>query len=169
MTALVRSLLPPLVELWLRSQVDSRKISIELQGSDGQIWRGHIPAAAIAGEAIVYQGLHFDRIRLQARDIRLNTAGVLKGEALRLLAPLPVELEAQLSPAGFQQSWRSPLVQQGLMDLWGHGGEPPTTDAEIAAALTRLLTALPEVQHLETLTVVDGACHCRGRLTIAAT
>ncbi len=170
MTAVVRSLLPPLVELWLRSQVEaSQNIRIELQGSDGQIWRGHIPYAAIAGEEIVYQGLHLAHVRLQARDIRLNTAAALKGEALRLLAPLQVEVEVQLSPTGFQQSWRSPLVQQGLRDWLGQAGDPPTTDADIAAALTQLLTALPELQRLDTLTVSEGACHGRGLLAIAAT
>jgi len=170
MTAVVRSLLPPLVELWLRSQVEaSQKIRIELQGSDGQIWRGHIPYAAIAGEEIVYQGLHFAHVQLQAHNIRLNTAEALKGKVLRLLSPLAVELEVKLSATGFHQSWRSPLVQQGLVDLLGQASDPPTTDADIAAALTRLLEAVPEVQRLDTLTVVEGACHCRGLLAIAAT
>ncbi|MGQ9865764.1 MAG: LmeA family phospholipid-binding protein [Pseudanabaenaceae cyanobacterium] len=170
MTAVVRSLLPPLVELWLRSQVEaSQTIRIELQGSDGQIWRGHIPYAAIAGKEIVYQGLHFAHVRLQAHNIRVNTAAALKGTAFRLLAPLLVELEVKLSPTGFQQSWRSPLVQQGLKDLLGTAGEPPTTDTDIAAALTQLLEAVPEVQRVDTVTVENGACHCRGLLAIAAT
>ncbi|NJK60583.1 MAG: DUF2993 domain-containing protein [Oscillatoriales cyanobacterium SM2_1_8] len=170
MTAVVRSLLPPLVELWLRSQLEqSRRLRIELQGSDGQIWRGHIPQAAIAGEEIVYQGLHFAKVRLQAHDLRLNTAGALRGEAMRLLAPLQVELEVHLSPTGFQQSWRSPLVQQGLVDLLGEAAEPPTTDADIANALAKLLAALPEVHRIDALTVVDGSCHCRGTMAIAAT
>ncbi len=164
MTAIIRSALTPILELWLRSQVRSAgELHVRLSGRDGELVRGIVPEVSVAGREVVYQDLSLTQVHLAAGNIHLNVPQLLRGEALTLLAPLQVDLELHLNAADTRQCLRSHLVCEAL------GGEPAiVTDADIEAALQRLLAALGTQFVLHELRVEAGACTCNGTFRVAA-
>ncbi|MFN5856682.1 MAG: DUF2993 domain-containing protein [Pseudanabaenaceae cyanobacterium] len=157
----------PIVKLWLRSQVEAiATLEITVAGKSRQILSGDIPEATVSGTGIVYQNLHITSIDLRAAAIHLNVGQMLKGEALKLLDPIQVMMDATLSPLDLQQCLQSPILLDAIKL-----SEPPTvkTDGEIRQLLETLLAKLGEEFILEELTIADGGCRCRGAFQIAAT
>lgn len=85
MSAIIRSVLSPVLKFWLRSQVEMvQDLEISIDGADGQILKGNIPQAQVSGQGIIYQGLYLTKLNLVATDIHLNIPQILKGQTLKL-------------------------------------------------------------------------------------
>ncbi len=115
---IISKVLSPAVRLWLRSQVQQvAHLDVQISGSDRQILTGYIPHVAISAQNAVYQGLCLTNIQLQGRNIRTNLGGVLRGQPLRLLEPVPVFGEAILAQSDLNASLKSPLLAEALTTL----------------------------------------------------
>jgi len=115
MSAVIRSVLSPLIKIWLRSQVESiHTLEIEIAGRDGQILKGLSPSAKVMATGVVYQGLHLSDLCLTASEIHLNTPQVLRGEALKLLQPIQVNLELNLTPSDLKHCLDASLLTEAL-------------------------------------------------------
>ena len=101
--SVVSSVLIPIIKLWLRSQVEHiENLEIEIAGKSRQILSGDIPKATVTGVNVKYQGLAVTHIDLYAEAIHLNIGQILRGETLRLLDPICVTMDVDLSPADLQ-------------------------------------------------------------------
>ncbi|WP_210404556.1 DUF2993 domain-containing protein [Chroococcidiopsis sp. TS-821] len=115
---IISKVLSPAVRLWLRSQVQQvAHLDVQISGSDRQILTGYIPHVAISAQNAVYQGLYLTNLQLQGKDIRTNLGGVLRGQPLRLLEPVPVFGEAILAQSDLNASLKSPLLAEALTTL----------------------------------------------------
>jgi len=165
--SVVSSVLIPIIKLWLRSQVEHiDTLEIEIAGKSRQILSGDIPKANVIGAGAKYQGLAVTNIDLCAEAIHLNIAQILKGEALRLLDPIRVTMDVELSPEDLQSCLKSPIFLDAIA-----ADTPPsaTTDTEIRALLENLLHKLGDEFTLHELAITDGGAKCRGEFAIAAT
>lgn len=93
-------------------------LHVEIGGGDRQIISGHIPQVSLAARHAVYQGLHLSRIQVTGENIRINLGHVLRGQALRLLEPIPVVAELFLEEADLKASLSSPLFSNALTELF---------------------------------------------------
>jgi len=108
--SVVSSVLIPIIKLWLRSQVEHiDTLEIEIAGKSRQILSGDIPKANVIGAGARYQGLAVTNIDLCAEAIHLNITQILKGDALRLLDPIRVTIDVELSPEDLQSCLKSPI------------------------------------------------------------
>lgn len=115
---LIARFLPAAIRLWLHSQLDHLEgLEFGIDGQDRQLLSGNLPQVTLAANRAAYQGLRVSHARLIARDICLNLGQVLRGKALRLLQPFPVEGQVWLSREDLQASLGAPLLLQGLGDL----------------------------------------------------
>jgi LmeA-like phospholipid-binding len=166
MTALTRSILTPILQLWLRSQLESaQELQVKISGSDRQLWQGIIPLAEVKGKGIMYQGLHLTQISLTASEIELNIRQVLKGESLKLLEAIAVSLDLNLSATDLHYCLAAPLVQAELTQTL----DPEASDREIHDFLVTQLQRLGDQFRLKELTVDRGDCACKGEFWINAT
>ncbi|AFY72657.1 Protein of unknown function (DUF2993) [Synechococcus sp. PCC 7502] len=166
MSAVIRSVLSPLIKLWLRSQVEAvHSLDIEIGGKDGEILKGFIPSAKVAATGVVYQGLHLSNLSLTSSQIHLNTPQVLRREALKLLEPIQVNLELQLTPNDLQHCLEASLFTEAV----GRNFIAITEDADILASLTEILKKLGDEFKLNDLSIVNGSCYCQGIFTVRAT
>jgi hypothetical protein len=109
---LIRRGLEPALKLWLRSQVKSvTTLQVHLEGGDRQILSGYLPHVTLEADHAVYQGLHFSHLKMNGHNLRINIGQVLKGKALQLLEPLPVEVDVWLSLTDVQASLNAALLQ----------------------------------------------------------
>ena len=114
---LIPRVLAPALKLWLRSQLeDITDLQLQIDCGDRQFLSGYIPQVRLAAEKAIYQGVHLSSINLRGQDIRVNVGQVLKGQPLRLLNPIPIDLAATLQQTDFQQSLASVLLQTALID-----------------------------------------------------
>ncbi|ELS31366.1 MULTISPECIES: DUF2993 domain-containing protein [Pseudanabaena] len=165
--SVVSSVLIPIIKLWLRSQVEHiESIEIAIAGKSRQILSGDIPKANVIGVGAKYQGLAVTNIDLCAEAIHLNIAQILKGETLRLLDPIRVTMDVELSAADLQSCLRSPLFLEAIAT-----DAPPvvTSDDQIRSLLETLLHKLGDEFTLHDLAIVEGRAKCRGEFAIAAT
>ncbi len=166
MSAIIRSVLSPVLKLWLRSQVEMvQDLEISIDGADGQILKGNIPQAQVSGQGIIYQGLYLTKLNLVATDIHLNIPQILKGQTLKLLDPLAVKMVVSIDASDFQLCLKSPLVLEAL----GSELPPFSSDREIRFLLGMLLKLLGDQFILDELKVTDGNCYCLGVFKIAPT
>ncbi len=115
---LISNILSPAVRLWLRSQVEGvEQLKFKITGHDRQILRGYIPLITLESYQAIYQGLHLGEIRAQANNIRINLGQVVRGKPIKLLEPIWLTGEVQLSQENLQASLGSALLQSGLKDL----------------------------------------------------
>lgn len=121
-THLIRRLLNPAIRFWLRSQVEaSQKIQFEIESSDRQLLSGEINTISVAGEGIIYQGLHLSAVQLVATGIQFNLGQILRGKPFRLLHPLNAEGTLFLLETDLNASIASPVlgnVLGELLDQW---------------------------------------------------
>lgn len=151
---MIPKVLSPAVRLWLRSQVEAiTKLEFQISGSDRQILRGHIPKVTVAGEQVVYQGLHLSQVDLAARQIQINLGQVLRGKPLRLLKSVPVQGTVRLTQADLDRSCMASLFQQALTDVWRM--VLATVDWQQVPTLLPLRTQLLELHHPQVRLNVD--------------
>jgi type II secretory pathway component PulM len=109
------TLLNPLVAAWIKSAVgEVDNLRVQIAGSDQQILQGLIPQAQVSGDNLSYQGFQVSRIALDGQNIQLNVGQALQGQALRLIAPVPVEVKMFLSQADLNQTLQADLVREQL-------------------------------------------------------
>jgi hypothetical protein len=163
------SALIPLLKLWLRSQVEQiASLDIHIGGSLRQLWQGHIPDATVSATGVIYQGLHLTALELRATSIHLNVGQILKGQPLRLLEPIIVSLEANLSPEDFGHCWQSPLFHSALPPELHALAVAAADDASRLVVLQKFCDHLGPDFALTHLDLASGALACRGTFTIQA-
>ncbi|USR91539.1 DUF2993 domain-containing protein [Phormidium yuhuli AB48] len=149
------SLLSAAVRLWLRSQVEAAEtLKIEFSGKNRQLLRGEIPSLDVEAAGVIYQGLHLGQVWLQAGAVRLNLKQLLKGEPLRLLQPVPVQLRLTLHERDLTASLNSPLLQQASHEVF-QGILPNEIDwsqvkIQLQGDRLHLITPSPQGIHLST-------------------
>lgn len=149
------SLLSAAVRLWLRSQVEqAQTLNIEFSGKNRQLLRGEIPTIDVEAAGVIYQGLHLGQVFLQAGAVRLNLKQLLKGEPLRLLQPVPVQLRLTLHERDLTASLASPLLQDAIHEVF-QGILPDEmdwsgVDIQLRGDRLHLLTPSPQATHLST-------------------
>ncbi|MBE9156311.1 DUF2993 domain-containing protein [Nodosilinea sp. LEGE 06152] len=115
---IISRLLPPAIRLWLHSQLDHIEgLEFAIDGKDRQILGGYLPKVRLAAHQAVYQGLHVSQVSVSAADIRVNLPQVLRGKALRLLQPFPVDGQVTVLADDLRASLQSSLLGQGLRDV----------------------------------------------------
>jgi len=162
----VSSVLIPIIKLWLRSQVEHiENIEIKIAGKSRQILSGDIPKATVTGVNVRYQGLAVTHIDLYSEAIHLNIGQILRGETLRLLDPICVMMDVDLSPADLQSCLKSSV----FLDAIACDIPSVKTDAEIRDLLEMLVHKLGDEFTLHELAIANGGAKCRGEFAIAAT
>jgi len=116
---LIRRVLSPALQLWLRSQAeDIQDLDLSIDAGDRQILSGLIPHVALQASQATYQGLHLSEIHLEARTIRTNLPQVLRRKPLRLLEPILVTGQLQITAQQLKDSLTpGGLLSQGLTEF----------------------------------------------------
>jgi LmeA-like phospholipid-binding len=115
---IVGSVLSPACRVWLRSQVSHvDDLQVDIQGGSRQILGGTIPQVSVVAVGAIYQGLSLGSIDLVAQDIQINLPQVIKGQPLRLVAPLAVIANVKFSQQDLQASLAAPLLDRAINDL----------------------------------------------------
>ncbi len=165
--SVVSSVLIPIIKLWLRSQVEHiETVEIAISGKSRQILSGDIPKANVSGTGAKYHGLAVTNIDLCAEAIHINISQILKGEALRLLDPIRVTMDVELSAADLQSCLKSPIFLEAIAS---DTAPIVNTDEEIRDLLETLVHKLGDEFTLHELAISDGGAKCRGEFAIAAT
>ncbi len=163
----VSSVLIPVIKLWLRSQVEHiDDLEIVVDGKSRQLLSGDIPKAMISARGVKYQGLAVTNVALAAEAIHLNIAQILKGEALRLLDPILVNLDVEFAADDLQSCLQSPILLEAIAS---DTAPLVNGDAEIRALLETLIHKLGDEFTLHELLIADGSAKCLGQFAIAAT
>ncbi|MBP0001621.1 MAG: DUF2993 domain-containing protein [Cyanobacteria bacterium SID2] len=134
----IGTLVSKALQLWLRSQVEQiDRLDIEISGRNRDILSGYIPSVSVFADRAVYRGLHLSQMALFGENVRVNLWQILKGQPLRLLDPIPVTIELQLSEADLSASVaKSALLQNALRDLF-RNVLPDTVEFELARVYIR--------------------------------
>ncbi|WP_299409969.1 DUF2993 domain-containing protein [Acaryochloris sp. IP29b_bin.148] len=119
---LISRVLTPAIKLWLRSQLDHiDDLQLQIDSGNRELLSGSIPKVFLSAAQAVYQGIHLSRAQVIAENINTNLRQVLRGKAIRLLEPLPIQLDAALTAADLAASTDSELfqiaMQLGLVPL----------------------------------------------------
>ena len=117
-SGLISRVLPPAVRLWIQSQLDHvENLEFRLEGRDRQILSGYVPQVSLSADKAVYDGLHLSQVRAAATDIRINLGQMVRGKALKLQQPFPVQGHVCLFSEDLQASLHSSLLAEGLQDV----------------------------------------------------
>jgi len=115
---IITNVLTTALKLWLRAQVSHvSQLEVDIKASDRQLLSGRLPWVSISASNAVYQGLHITRIQLVAENIQINIGAVLKGQPLRLLAPVPVVGELLVEEKDLNSSLSSELLSTALNEV----------------------------------------------------
>jgi LmeA-like phospholipid-binding len=115
---IITKILTSAIKLWLKSQLTQvSHLEVEIKASDRQLLSGCIPGVFISASGAVYQGLHITQIELQAENIQLNVASILKGQPLQLSAIVPVIGKLIVTEEDLNKSLSSPLLLTAINDV----------------------------------------------------
>jgi hypothetical protein len=115
---IITKVLTSAIKLWLRSQLNQvSHLKVQITASDRQLLSGCIPGVSISASNAVYQGLHATQIELQAEQIQLNVASILKGQPLQLSAIVPVVGKLIIAEQDLNNSLSSPLLLTAINDV----------------------------------------------------
>ena len=115
---IISKILSPALQFWLRSQVEKvNSLVFKIQGQDQQILRGYIPEVHLSSQDAVYQGLHLGKIEVVATNIRINIGQILRGKPFRLLEPIQVSGQVNISNWDLQSSVTSLILINALNEL----------------------------------------------------
>jgi hypothetical protein len=159
---IISKILPPAVQLWLRSQLDAVEgLQFQIAGGDRQILSGQIPSVTIAAQKVVYQGISISQIRAIGQGIQINLGEVVRGKPLRLMDVVPVQAEARFTEADLNASLQTPLLADALTELlrgWfkaGEGSEGPQRFPNQSVQLHQLQVVLTPNQLVLSGTLVS--------------
>lgn len=117
-TRIISKVLKTAVKLWLKSQVSHvSQLEVEINASDRELVSGCIPWVCINAYNAVYKGIHITQIKLVAETIQVNIGGILKGQPVRLLEPVPVVGNLIVEEQDLNNSLASELLSTGLNDV----------------------------------------------------
>ncbi|KAI9131199.1 DUF2993 domain-containing protein [Acaryochloris sp. CCMEE 5410] len=112
---LISRVLTPAIKLWLRSQLDHiDDLQLQIDSGNRELLSGSIPKVFLSAAQAVYQGIHLSRAQVIAENISTNLRQVLRGKAIRLLEPLPIQLDAALTATDLAASTDSELFQTAM-------------------------------------------------------
>ncbi|MFM7409021.1 MAG: DUF2993 domain-containing protein [Cuspidothrix sp.] len=115
---IITKVLTSAIKLWLKSQLTQvSHLEVQIKASDRQLLSGSIPEVFIAASGAVYQGLWITQIELEAKNIRLNVASILKGQPLQLSEIVPVVGKLIVAAEDLNNSLSSPLLLTAINDL----------------------------------------------------
>ena len=81
----VLQLLASGLQLWIRSQCEAvKELEIQLHGSALNLLRGRLDGVSLMARQVVYQGLEIELVELQSDPLRIQVAGVLRGQPVQL-------------------------------------------------------------------------------------
>lgn len=116
---MINKILSTALQLYLRSQVEQvENLQVNITGKSRQILQGYIPQVFLSCDRLSYQGLQLHQVEAKGSNIGFNLAEIIKQKPFRLLAPIVVEIGFKISSVDLQTSLVSPLLQNGLTDLW---------------------------------------------------
>jgi LmeA-like phospholipid-binding len=146
---LISSVLSPAVQLWLRSQADRvDRLDVKIKGRNLELLNGSIPSIAIAADRVVYQGLHLTHLYIKGENIRVNFKQILKGQPLRLLDPVTVNMTLRLEEADLNASLASSIlhdaIHQFFQSVLPHPIHLPTSKITLDNDLLVLTAIRPE-------------------------
>jgi len=151
----------PAIKLWLRSQLDHiDDLQLQIDSGNRQLLSGSIPKVFLSAAQAVYQGIHLSRAQVIAENISTNLRQVLRGKAIRLLEPLPIQLDAALTAEDLAASTDStlfqkamqlglvPLIEQQLSGVsdWPFPGWQPETTPDIQLSNLRMELKCDRIQ-----------------------
>ncbi len=112
------ALLNPLVQYWVRSQVQQvDNLQVNIQGADRDVLNGQIQNLQLSGNNVIYQGMSARSIQLTGNDIHLDTASAYQGKGLHLLQPVRAKAIVSLSEQDVNAYLASPELQAKLRGL----------------------------------------------------
>jgi LmeA-like phospholipid-binding len=112
---LISKILVPAIRLWLKTQTDHLDtLTLEIQASDRSVLSGKIPTIHLTAQAAIYQGIHLSALKLIGSNIHLNLSQILRGKPLKLLAPIPLDLNIHLTETNLNASLNAPLIQPAV-------------------------------------------------------
>lgn len=112
---LISRVLTPAIKLWLRSQLDHiDDLQLQIDSGNRELLSGAIPRVFLSAAQAVYQGIHLSRAQVVAENISTNLRQVLRGKAIQLLQPLPIQLDAALTATDLAASIDSALFQKAM-------------------------------------------------------
>jgi hypothetical protein len=115
---LIAKVLTPALRLWLLTQVESvEQLQLKIQSGDRRLLSGCIEQVELAAEQVVYQGLRLSRIQLSASGIQVNLGQIIRGKPLRILAPITVTGDLQVSESDLNYSLQAPLLKDALLEF----------------------------------------------------
>ena len=114
---IITKVLTSAIKLWLRSQLNQvSHLEVQITASDRQLLSGCVPGVFISASNLVYQGIHITQIELEAENIQLNVASILKGQPLQLSAIVPVVGKLMITEQNLNNSLSSPLLLTAIND-----------------------------------------------------
>lgn len=91
------------LQLWLRSQCDALDhLQLDLKGTSEGLLRGHLEAARLQAQGIVWGAFRLSRAIVTCQDLQLDLGRLRPGQPMALAAPLNVTLEVWCSAADLQ-------------------------------------------------------------------
>jgi LmeA-like phospholipid-binding len=115
---LISKILSPAIRLWLKSQTDHLDhLTLDIQATDRSILSGKIPKITLSTDRAVYQGIHLSNLQLLATNIHINLPQILRGKPLQLLAPIPLDLNLQVTESDLNASLNAPLLKPAITDF----------------------------------------------------
>ncbi|MFM7546718.1 MAG: DUF2993 domain-containing protein [Synechococcales cyanobacterium] len=116
---LISKLLSPAIRLWLHTQVERvETLKVHIVGGDRPILSGKLSGIQVQAHGVVYRGLHFTQIHLNADQVSINLGQVLRGKPFTLLDPVPVTCHLTLTERDLNASLQSPLLMGVIQDLF---------------------------------------------------
>lgn len=117
-SSLLRQVLKPACELWLRSQLEAvEQLRVGIVGGDRQLLGGYLPQVSLSAVGAVYRGIVLGCVDFKAEEIRLDVGGLWRGEPLQLLAAVWLLGEVSLKPEELSASLASPLLSSALASI----------------------------------------------------
>jgi len=108
----VLSLVARGLELWLRQRCQAvSELEIHLEGSIGEVLRGHLQGVRLRAREVVFQNLSLDRVELRSGAIQVRVGGLLRGQSLRLEHPFRIRGSVRFTGDGLSRSLATPQWQ----------------------------------------------------------
>lgn len=131
------------LERWLRQQCQEvSHLEIQLEGSMGQLLRGHLQGVRLRARQVVFQSFRLDEVELSSDPIDFKVGGLLRGQSLRLDHPFRVRGVVRLTEDGLSQSLATP-EWRGLRDHLGEGLMGPSPLEGVRLLEERLILRAP--------------------------
>ncbi len=115
---IISSILTPAIKFWVRSQLNStEELDIKIDAGDKQILTGRINKVFLEAKQTIYQGIYINKAEVNTQNIAVNLGEILRGKPLKLLNPIYVVGDIEITSQNLHDSLQSHLLKQALTDL----------------------------------------------------